>query len=132
MFVCFKQWLCLSLDFISCCVLVYFPILYIKHLILDEVFLLAKVDPFAKIKSRTKLFVWIFAGILLIWLHSGSFYCHLLLFSFLTSLILALLFFVFKKITENWCIKYLALQTVPSTSLLLTFIYHARNFCLCF
>lgn len=97
LFVCFKQWPCLSLDFILCYILVYFIILYMKNLILDKELLVAKVDPFAKIKSRTKPFVWRFAGITLIYLHSGSFYCHFfVVVNFLMSLVLALLYFVLK------------------------------------
>lgn len=88
LFVCFKQCPCLSLDFVSCCILVYFPVLHMKHLILDKVFLVAKVDPFAKIKSRTKPFVWRLAGIILICLHSGSFYCHFFLLLLLVFLCL--------------------------------------------
>lgn len=66
--------------------------------------MVAKVDPFTKIKSRTKPFVWRLAGIILTCLHSGSFYCHfvvVVIVSFLMSLSLALFYFVLIKITEN-------------------------------
>lgn len=45
-----------------------FPYLLYEELDSDKTVFIAKVDPFAKIKSRTKPFVWRFAGITLIFI----------------------------------------------------------------
>jgi hypothetical protein len=58
--------------------LVFSPYLVHEELVDNMVFLVAKVDPFIKIKGRSKPFVWIFAGITLIAFFQAVFDCQFL------------------------------------------------------